>query len=302
MTAILATDLFVMVDDPSGSAETQQAAVSLVDARYAVLSNNLSDLASAATARTNLGLGTMSTQAADAVAITGGSVAGVTDITVADGGTGASNAAGARTNLGLVIGTDVLAEQTIGIADNNLLEVDGSPNDDEYARFTASGLEGRTTNEMLSDLGISGTFTPAYGSLYLHEATVNVDISGVGQGVYVKITGMTTGLTSNVTINSDAFNVDTVGVYYVSWSISADSQGTNKDYQTEIYVNNVQQADGSGRRLYGAGGDVGTSTGSAILNITNTGHDIDLRIKELGSGSGSDLDIFNLSFNVHRLA
>ena len=63
----------------------------------------------AADARTNLGLGSIATQAASSVAITGGSVTGITDITVADGGTGASTAANARTNLGLVIGTDVLA-------------------------------------------------------------------------------------------------------------------------------------------------------------------------------------------------
>lgn len=65
---------------------------------------------SGATARTSLGLGSIATQAASSVSITGGSVTGITDITVADGGTGASTAAGARTNLGVVIGTDVQAE------------------------------------------------------------------------------------------------------------------------------------------------------------------------------------------------
>lgn len=61
------------------------------------------------TARTSLGLGTIATQSAASVAVTGGTITGITDLAVADGGTGASTAADARTNLGLVIGTDVQA-------------------------------------------------------------------------------------------------------------------------------------------------------------------------------------------------
>ena len=54
---------------------------------------------SGATARTSLGLGTIATQASDSVSITGGSVTGITDLAIADGGTGASSVSVARSNL-----------------------------------------------------------------------------------------------------------------------------------------------------------------------------------------------------------
>ena len=94
----------------------------------------------AAGARTNLGLasgatttvGTMAVQNANAVTITGGSITGIFDLAVADGGTGASTAAGARTNLavppntrtitgtgGLTGGGDLSVDRTITIASDS---------------------------------------------------------------------------------------------------------------------------------------------------------------------------------------
>jgi hypothetical protein len=94
----------------------------------------------AADARNNLGLatgavttvGTMAVQNANAVAITGGTITGITALALADGGTGATTAAQVRTNLsvppnsrtitagtGLTGGGDLSADRTITIAANS---------------------------------------------------------------------------------------------------------------------------------------------------------------------------------------
>ena len=101
----------------SGNVES----ITLTEAGRALL-----DDADASAQRTTLGLGAMAVQAASGVAITGGTavlssgtisyatinggvISGITDLAIADGGTGASTASGARTNLGLAIGADVQA-------------------------------------------------------------------------------------------------------------------------------------------------------------------------------------------------
>jgi hypothetical protein len=76
------------------TASDTYATTSLTAAGRAIL-----DDADAAAQRTTLGLGTMATQAASSVSITGGSISGITDLAIADGGTGASDAGTARTNL-----------------------------------------------------------------------------------------------------------------------------------------------------------------------------------------------------------
>jgi hypothetical protein len=72
----------------------------------------------AAGVRNNLGLGTgaitnvgtIATQNYNSVLITGGTITDITDIAITDGGTGASSAAGARTNLGVpTVTTQILA-------------------------------------------------------------------------------------------------------------------------------------------------------------------------------------------------
>ena len=108
-----------------GTMATQNAAnVSITGGTVSSLSNPLALVdggtgsATQSGARNNLGLGTMATQDASAVGITGGTIAslallsadnvfltsgtitGITDIAVADGGTGASDPANARINLG----------------------------------------------------------------------------------------------------------------------------------------------------------------------------------------------------------
>jgi len=76
---------------------------------FTAFARSIASGTTAAEVRATLGLGTLATQDASSLVISGGTISGITDLAITEGGTGASTAADARTNLGLAIGTDVQA-------------------------------------------------------------------------------------------------------------------------------------------------------------------------------------------------
>ena len=135
----------------------------------------------------------------------------------------------------------------------------------------------------------------AYGSLYQHEAVTTINLV---KNNYVKITGFTPGLLNAISVNSDAFNVNRVGVYKVNWSLSVDPASVC-DIHFDLFVNGVEQNDGSGHRKFGAANDHGNISGTAILDITNAGHDIDIRAKNITNSN--DMDVYHANFNIMQI-
>jgi hypothetical protein len=164
----------------------------------------LLDDADAATQRATLGLGTIATQSASAVAITGGTITGgtitgITDLAVADGGTGASDAANARANLGLAIGTNIQAQ------DAGLQSIAGLTTSADLAIYTTAADTYAVTSltaygrSLLDDAdAATARATLGLGSLATQSATVTGTHSGTSSGTNtgdqtITLTGAVTG-------------------------------------------------------------------------------------------------------------
>lgn len=144
-------------------------------------------------------LGTMATQAASSVAITGGSITGITDLTVADGGTGASSITANSVILGngsSALSGNLVAPGTLG----NLLTSDGTtwtsaaPAASGVTSFnTRTGAVTLSAADVLSAsagiaandigsyawLGDTSTTTTTFGNT---RAGTNLTPAGVGKG------------------------------------------------------------------------------------------------------------------------
>jgi len=124
-------------------------------------------------ARTNLGLGTIATQDANNVAITGGSITGITDLAVADGGTGASTLTGYVKGSGTtpltasatIPSSDITGLGTIASQDaNNVAITGGAINGTTVGATTASTGAFTTLSATSLDNTVIGGTTPAAGT------------------------------------------------------------------------------------------------------------------------------------------
>jgi hypothetical protein len=99
----------------------------------------------------------------------------------------------------------------IGIADNNIVQIDSADAaDNDFAKFTANGLEGRSYSETLGDIGALGTAGGTMsGNITLGENTsIALDPAGSADGKYTGITvigtaGATVAFGDLITLDKD---------------------------------------------------------------------------------------------------
>jgi hypothetical protein len=120
-------------------------------------------------------LGTMSTQNANLVAITGGAISGIVPLALTDGGTGANNPAVARTNLQL----GDLATQNVG----NVFIVGGQITGITDLTIADGGTGASTASQARINLGLATGATTTVGTMSVQNANAVAITGGAVSGI-----------------------------------------------------------------------------------------------------------------------
>lgn len=156
---------------------------------------------SSSSARSNLGLGSIATQNANAVSITGGTISGITALAIADGGTGASTVVAARAALGLAIGTDVQAYD-VDLSGLASLFTFGLISRTAAGTFNTRSLAVSTGLSITNADGVSGNPTITNTGVVSLGSGAGISLDNTTGSVTITNTGVTkiNGQTGDVTI------------------------------------------------------------------------------------------------------
>ncbi|MFA5933598.1 MAG: tail fiber domain-containing protein [Microgenomates group bacterium] len=187
----------------------------------------------AADARTNLGLGTISTQAANSVSISGGTITGITDLAVADGGTGRSS----WTQYGLVFADTTTSLSQVGIGTSGqVLMTNASANGYTWGSSSTSAVDasGNVSASLVPTVNNTDNLGAAsfrYSTAYLQDLDIAGNIT-TGASSTLSIAGITdTGNLTFTTVNSNISALSTS---------ATNKLGSNRfNYSKPVTVNNT---------------------------------------------------------------
>jgi hypothetical protein len=201
--------------------------------------------------------------------ITGGSITGITDLAVADGGTGSSTAVGARTNLGLSIGTDVQAFDAtlqslsaLGTAADRYAYTTGV---DTWAEgtITAAGraiLDDADAAAQRTTLGLGTIATQAANNVAITGGTMSFGVlSGRAFGMFSDVTDQTGNVSTPTAVK---FGTDEI----TGNGISIVTDGTNLT-----------------RITFAAAGTYMVAPNLQLYNSDNSDHDVTIWLRKNGT-------------------